>query len=215
MLFRSYLGSNGTRDALVSPIYTIGGVAYIDFDVSYMAPQSPFYSDTLRVSFSEDCGATWSILFEEGGFDLATTPYAGFAPYVPTADSLWQYRYVQLPWSGGQVKFENISGWGNDLWIDNIRFVQVIGTDPSIDLTTLRIRPNPVHDFARLSRGGMDLPAGEIEISSALGQRIRNISITEGQREIQFDARDLSPGMYFIRYISEAGEGKSLQWIKL
>jgi hypothetical protein len=215
-----YYGSSGTSDALISPlIQYFSNCCTFSFDYAYMAPASAFYSDTLNVYWSSDCGETWNLFYSNGGFSLATVPNAGFAPYVPQANQTGGYggyldNLIPPGTATFQMKFENKSGWGNDLWIDNIRWFYLVNNDPSTALSALQLHPNPAHDRIQADLKGLPLPAGEVEIVSLLGQTVYGMPVSEGITELEMDVRDLPQGMYILRYVSDAGGVQTKSWIK-
>jgi len=84
------------------------------------------YVDSLRVYVSTDCGASWTLLWEKGGRDLATHPdgcLAGLTSFLPT-NATWMTDSVSLDAYKGlspvKIRFEGVSGWGNNLFLDDI-----------------------------------------------------------------------------------------------
>jgi hypothetical protein len=212
-----YLGSDNTTDAFITEVFETSDDFILIWNYAYMAPASPFYSDTLKVYLSHDCGDTWTLLREQGGNLLATVPNSGFAPYVPGPNE-WQTGILEF-WPGAismnwQFKFENVSGWGNDLWIDNIIYSVAIGADPTAPIAGLSLHPNPAGDALWLDLGGDLLPTGSVEIISSLGQSIRHIAVPEGQTRLSVEVQDLSPGIYSLRYLTAAGGMGTRQFVK-
>ena len=90
------------------------------------------YEDSLRVYVSTDCGASWSLLWEKGGRDLATKAdqcvvvsgsLSSTHSFLPSS-SEWDSVDIDLSAYAGQVikiRFEGVSGWGNNLFLDDIR----------------------------------------------------------------------------------------------
>lgn len=89
------------------------------------------YIDSLRILVSTDCGATWTPLWESGGRDLSTHPsecltasgsITSTSQFLPDATT-WKTDSLLLNAYKGQViriRFEGISGWGNNLFLDDI-----------------------------------------------------------------------------------------------
>ncbi len=94
----------------------------LEFDLAY-ARWSSEYWDQLQVQLSVDCGQSWDVIFDDAGAGLATAPDHE-EPFVPEADE-WEAVQLALDAAAGepnvQLGFVNVSGWGNDLWIDNVR----------------------------------------------------------------------------------------------
>jgi hypothetical protein len=100
----------------------------LKFFVAY-APYSATFSDGLQVVVSEDCGATFNTIFSKSGTTLATAPTTTNA-FVPTA-AQWREETIDLAAAGLLGKsnillaFRNVSGYGNMLYIDNVRLEAV------------------------------------------------------------------------------------------
>lgn len=128
-----FLNSNSaSRDYLSTPPLDFSGMASVSlgFDFAYM-PRFQNISDSLILSFSVNCGASFTRLLALGGSALATVPAfpdafianlsslwcgaAGFAPCVAlNLDSLAGNSRVIFRWEG-------FCNNGNNLYIDNIR----------------------------------------------------------------------------------------------
>ena len=96
----------------------------LKFFVAY-APYSATFSDGLQVTASENCGVSFQQIFSKSGTTLATAPTTTSA-FVPTA-AQWREETIDLAAAGLLGKsnillaFNNVSGYGNMLYIDNVR----------------------------------------------------------------------------------------------
>ncbi|MEM8906635.1 MAG: M43 family zinc metalloprotease [Bacteroidota bacterium] len=131
-MFNNFDGSNSnnpfnTIDALLSPVYDLTGSTGVQltFDLAYAAWSngSSFFSDSLNILVSTDCGNVYSeSIYIDGGSSLATA-VATSSRFVPTANQ-WKTITLDLSnyegQSGVSFAFVNVSGWGNQLFIDNI-----------------------------------------------------------------------------------------------
>ena len=97
-------------------------------------------SDTMLVVASTDCGATFDrILYRKGGADLATTPPQNGALVITRFNiGIWVNETIDLSPLAGEpnviLAIANISGSGNNLYIDNINITSDdIQCDVSID----------------------------------------------------------------------------------
>lgn len=92
----------------------------LHFDVAYARRISR--SDELRVN-ATSCEGNKSMVYDKTGDALATAPASNSA-FIPAACNQWRTEIVDLgPYAGQtvEIEFENIGGYGNRLYLDNIR----------------------------------------------------------------------------------------------
>lgn len=126
--------TTGTTDGLLSPKFDIAGYTNptLMFDIAY-APYNNAYFDELAVLVSDDCGSSFDTLYFKGGSALST---AGTSTtiFVPNDPSDWRTDTVSLASLSSdfvQFEFVGINGYGNNLYLDNIRVIDLGGT-PSV-----------------------------------------------------------------------------------
>ncbi len=104
----------------------------LTFDVAYQVYSG--YSDSLVVLISTDCGTNFTRVYNKGGSTLSTAGSAT-ADFVPTA-AQWRTETVNLNAYVGQanviVEFQNVNGFGNNLYIDNINMNGTPATQAAI-----------------------------------------------------------------------------------
>jgi len=138
-LFNNYDGNNnsnpaGTLDWLILPDLDLSGSSgtQMTFDVAY-APYDATFDDTLLIAFAINCDTLYSLLWEKGGADLGTAP-ATTSQFVPTS-SQWRTETIDLSQFDGVANVSlaiiNYSGWGNQLFIDNVNISAPTGTPPT------------------------------------------------------------------------------------
>lgn len=119
----------GTIDEMHTPKYNFTGVssATMTFDVAYCRYDATYF-DSLIVFVSTNCGVSWSRVYAKGSTLLATAPDNNTTVFVPTA-AQWRTETVSMTPYAGQanvmVKFQNKSGWGQMLYLDNINITGV------------------------------------------------------------------------------------------
>ena len=150
-------------DLIVSVDFSNPVDHWLSFDVAYVR-YAVNYSDSLEVLISTDCGQSFQSVYFKGGADLATAPDKNVA-FVPTA-SEWRTDSVDLSSFIGQseimIVFRNHSGWGNNLYLDNINLSEAFVTDLEISATSdpILLYPNPAYSEENIyvnTEGNFDL----------------------------------------------------------
>lgn len=136
--------SPGQRDGLLSPPINLNGVsqAALTFEYAYRRYNNT-YSDSLAVYISTDCGSTWTqiaLYGDDGNGSFATGPNttSGFTPSTaghwcgatgnPTCPSIDISSYTGN--DNVLIKFENITDYGNNVYVDNINITGSVGVAP-------------------------------------------------------------------------------------
>ncbi len=143
-VFNNYDGNNtsnpfNTVDALITPTYDFSNVvgATLSFDYAYSGYDdgTQYLGDSLIILISTDCGTTFSQrIYENGGVTLETAP-GGTAKFTPTANQ-WATESISLAAFDNTatltISFLNWSGWGNQLFLDNINISTACALTSSI-----------------------------------------------------------------------------------
>jgi PKD repeat protein len=138
-------GSQNHRDGLITPVIDLTGYtqATLSFDYAYRR-WSAQYSDSMAIYISIDCGTNWSRIasFKENGTgNFSTGPDLSTGAFVPASASDWcgasgnpSCPSISLNSYAGndnvRIKFENITGWGNNLYIDNVNITGATSVAP-------------------------------------------------------------------------------------
>jgi hypothetical protein len=122
----------GEVDSLYTPFLDLTGTASpaLVFDLAY-ARYDGEYTDGLNVRVSDDCGAGWDTVYSKSGTTLATAPDHDEA-FAPTSGE-WRTETVSLASYASEsnllIAFDNVTGYGNNLFIDNV----LVGTPQAGD----------------------------------------------------------------------------------
>jgi|GEM_PF-100171 len=110
------------------------GNTQLIFDVAYAGYSTTLF-DGLDVRISDDCGLNFTYIeYSKVGTALATVPAVVTNSFVPS-QSEWRTDTIDLTAFAGQsisAAFVAINGYGNNLYIDNIRFVAAGISAPGI-----------------------------------------------------------------------------------
>ncbi len=133
----------GEEDRLLTPLVDLAYMTdiYLEFDHAY-ARYNATYSDAFRVDISNDCGTTWTTIFDQANAALATAPNnTNF--YVPAACAQWRHTGVNITAYAGQTvmfRFVTINGYGNTFLMDNV----AVNGNSTLPVELVRLSANTV-----------------------------------------------------------------------
>lgn len=146
----------------------------INFDYAYN-----YYdlnsTDSLVVEYSADCGATYKELWYKGGADLVTADTAGnLLNFYPKINE-WKTEVINLNGVPSNTdvsfRFKNISGYGNNLFVDNINISSTVGlVNKNSIANKLAVYPNPNNGNFALNVALNNNETYTLRIHNALGQ---------------------------------------------
>jgi len=199
--------NDGMKDDFILPYLNLmNNMPYLTFKYAYQLRYDPsptiYYSDTLAVFASTDCGQNWSLLFKKFDLDLVTTtPTFDFnVPFVPSDSSDWTTELINLSAFSGNdkvlIKFQNINGRGNNLYLDDINILATpVGIETS-NFTQAVLSPNPNEGYFNLNLVSSSTNC-YLKIYNLLGDLIYSHSLNNGQNRINFSNH--SSGLYFYQ----------------
>lgn len=145
---------SGGITTLITPNINLSGVtgtATLRFARAY-ALRTAADNIQLRVSFSSDCGTTWSNPATLSAIDLSTQGLTPIDPYTPTSVASWQDLSVAIPaqFQGSglfkvRLQMVNGSAQGNNFYLDNLRISNPLGTKAdALAQRGIAVYPNPL-----------------------------------------------------------------------
>ena len=217
----------GKKDWFYTTTYNFSSAstANMNFDVGYVPANdgTTTYSDTLVVLYSVDCGTSWTQLYKKGGMALATAPVFTISSTVncnaPTS-SQWRTEPIALPAavigkSNVEFAFENISDYGNWIYLDNINITATNGTtgiSSNMNNEAISVYPNPAHNnlFVHVTEN-----ASSITVTNIIGQTVIAEQKVNANQEVQtLDITSLADGIYFVRVNATDTTPKIIRFIK-
>ncbi len=166
--------------------------------------------DTLQVLASTNCGNSWQPIWESSGVALATAPASANA-FTPSA-AQWRGVSVSLNSVLGQanvlVKFVGKSGYGNNLYLDNInlRYGVVNAVKEFTDANALIISPNPANGQINVSYSATTDNEVELSLTDLFGRTIyaKRFAASEKIAD-QIQSAELPNGIYNLNLKSAIG----------
>ena len=163
------------------------------------------YVDQLQVKVSTDCGISWDVVYDKtdaNGLNTATST----GDWKPNNASQWRTETVDLTSYLGSsdviVKFVATSGYGNNMYIDDINIQY--GTNVGIANTeslTVTAYPNPANESTIVHVGGSLYGHGTLEVLNVMGQVMTTL-VAKSNSTIEVNTSALPSGMYFYRLTS-------------
>ena len=199
--FNAYNISSGDKCEFVAPMMDFTDVSYPIITFDYAHKRYGSYSERLKVMASSDCGATWKTLWSKSGSSLATAG-SSTSNYTNPSSSDFQQARVGLEQFAGQsnvlIKFEFTSGYGNNVYIDNINVTYSPTAVESVDESELSIFPNPVKDVLNIN---YDKAISQIDVFDVNGKLVKTFTTVNGTINVS----DLSDGVYMLNIQTEEG----------
>ncbi len=203
------VAGTGGGDALIAGPISVSNMTAKQLRFSHaFARKTSSDNDQLKIFTSTDCGQTWALQRLIPAFQLGTSTYYPSSLYIPSAAD-WQETTVPFTGmnnaSSVMIKFEFISGGGNNVYLDDVSFSTTV-SEEEFSSQELILAPNP-------SAGGstLSLPStnGQVYVLDALGRTVLSHPVT--QRQLQLPA--LPAGLYLVRWVASPSEVKTLRWV--
>jgi PKD repeat protein/photosystem II stability/assembly factor-like uncharacterized protein len=196
---------SGTKDYIYLPALDFTNITSpeLSFDIAY-AQKSIANTDTLAVYYTTDCGSTKTKIWEKSGSALTTAPNI-YSVFTPDSND-WRNEIVNLNMLSGMpsanLLFENRSGWGNLLYLDNINIKDnsTINIDDNL-LNDIEFFPNPAHNYVSIKT--KNAQSVEIVIYNTVGGKVFDRKINQPQKETKIQLNNLPQGIYLIKMISD------------
>jgi hypothetical protein len=202
-----YQNQLGAVDRLLLPPVEMptNTIPFVQFAVAY-AGFSQGYGDTLRVQASDNCGQTWTTVYEKGGTALSTVAGLRSTEFVPQPNE-WRQEGFTLPAYQGvealQLRFEQVSEAENNLYLDNISISLLnASSQPAKPQLWSRLSPNPsrgrVQLEVRLPRSGKVLTW---QLYNGIGQLLmQQRVVADAQSRYELSLTHLPKGIYFLAW---------------
>ena len=211
MDFSAYTPIEGQNDDLISPVISLpqSEPAQLKFDMSYSFVHS-FFSDSLEVLLSTDCGDSWNSIYLNGGetLGLPDSLTEGESEFLPSLPEHWRTESVSLDDYIGEhilLNFRSKNDRGSHLVIDNIRVFTNEDPAGSIDQTTaeLMLFPNPANNTVIL-RSDIEFES-DIRIIDLRGRiLLQESGVRINSAGTRLDVNGLDSGSYLVQVASGA-----------
>jgi len=216
-----YASPANDQDVLTLPPmdFTAYSTGMLTFDRSHKQYASG-YNDNFKIKVSTNCGTTWTTIYNKTGSqtfpsatNLATVSgYTGNVAWTPAVSTDWASDNVNLNSYLGNsavlVKLEANSGYGNNLYLDNINFNFNTGVSSVIIPVKFDLYPNPVAKNTSVTLQLSNTSDVTLNVVNSFGQIVKTIenkNLTAAEYTFEINTENLSAGIYFINIISGNG----------
>lgn len=171
------------------------------------AQSSSVSSDSLAIEYSTDCGQTFITAYKKGGADLKTKVENTASEYIPTvsewvADTLDLSPYIAGKFDKVMVRFRVINGYGNNIYLDDIRIYNVTLPD-ALKQKGHTLTPNPTTGALVLQNYNTSGPLKAIRVFNSIGQLVWKGDYTNAgtSNYIPINLNNVASGIYFVKLI--------------
>lgn len=175
------------------------------FDLAYLYDAAVSTGHTLKVSASVDCGATFTEVYSKSGEELATVLGNSGSFFIPEANQ-WRKDTLSLKnyasYNSVILKFENISGNSNSLYIDNIQVDRLGVIFPDASDINLALLQNPVKNTIHFSVLLLKNDQFKVQIYDVAGRLVYKADYAGSQVEDVIHIPNLQHGVYLFRVVS-------------
>jgi len=212
--YPAYAAPEGDSDDLILPPTNLTGFTAVQltFDVA-SAPYtaSTPEDDQLQVKVSTDCGTTWTTVYDKMGAALNTAP-ATSSSFVPNATQ-WRSESVDLTAYANKpnvlVKFTGTSGYGNNIYIDQVNLNAGFTSVKNIDenFKSVDLFPNPATAETSVSVNLNKASEVAVTVVNNVGQIIYQTvsALQAGSNTVNIDTKAYAAGIYNVVVASENG----------
>jgi hypothetical protein len=204
--FEFYSAGTGITQGLITSTFpaTTGNTDSLRFQHAYCTFTTE--NDQLQIQTSTNAGTSWTtLILLDGGVSgpLVTAPPQA-SPFTPTA-SQWGRKSFGLPVGTNKVRFNAISAFGNNLFLDSICVGGLVGVHNPIGLVPGQFSlsqnyPNPFNPTTTIQFNMPKAGNVEIKVFDILGREVATL-VNEfkpvGVHSVNFNASNLSSGVYF------------------
>ena len=205
----------GATTTLITPNINLSGVpnpATLSFARSY-ALRTVSDNSLLRVSFSNNCGLTWSAPVDFTAPDLSTKGFTPINGFAPASGADWQTLTVPIPaqFQGSglfKVRFQMVNGTaqGNNFFFDQLRVTSPLATRAeSLASRGIAVYPNPLTRETAVHLTLAKATQIQVSLTDVLGRSVLTLpakTYGAGQQTVSLQPAGgpaLKAGLYLVR----------------
>jgi hypothetical protein len=197
----------GIESSLLYEKVDLSGTTLNEVIFDYAHSQYQGSNDELEVRASDDCGATWTTVWQKSGADLAQGNPEQTGNWYPSASN-WNTAFLNLTAFNGSaevlLEFIGRSDFGNNLYIDNIQ----MNNSNNVSLKeealnqAFNFYPNPAEDNFTLEfdlASSATVTASIIDVTGRVVLVIAQEEVLSGAKSLNTSVANLEAGAYIVQ----------------
>lgn len=199
-----YNSADGDIDDLLTAKFDLTNAITPTLTFKIAKASYPGYTDQLDIDITTDCGATWTNVWSQSDPQLTTAGPFNSGAWTATSASTTQWRQETIALNSfvGQseviARFRAISGYGNNLYLDEINLTTAVGIGENQLEQQISLYPTPSAGVVFLNLSVIRDEEVRITILDATGKQLSTyITAKSNQHEVQLS--NLANGMYTIQ----------------
>ncbi len=202
--------ANGEVDNIILPSLDMSGSASVTmtFELAYALYSASGYSDTLRLWASDDCGISWTSIYEKYDNNLTTVSNVVTTEFVPNNNE-WRQEIIDLSAYANsndvQLRFEHVCDYENNLYIDDVNIVSTSATAVSVlsGIEKIHIYPNPASEVLYIDIALNSSSDVDFTLINPLGKTVtRRTEFSVKKGLFQLNIHQLLPGFYTLNILA-------------
>jgi hypothetical protein len=204
-----YNSAQGDIDMLYTPKVDL--TALVNPALTFKLAKASYtgYYDQCDILASTDCGATWTTIWSKTDPQLTTagSNTNAFTP-VSGSTSQWRLEVASLSAFAGQPEvlfaFKAISGYGNNMYIDDINVQSTTGIGENEGSTTISVFPSLTTGDVYVNMGSVNASRAVVTVFDATGRLIETFEAAkDGSDNVYINLSNRQDGVYMIQVEAE------------
>lgn len=209
-----YNYSDNRKDEILSPIVELKNdidSAFLLYSFAHATKHQPSSLnpfDTLEISFTKDCGATWQTIVKKWGSSLQTiNQTVGLSTYFKPSFLDWKRDSINISGKFNKndkvrFKFRNTQNFGNNLYVDDIK-IYTKTLPLQLKQNGYVIYPNPTKNALFVDFLKIPTTLKAFRIINALGKTVYLSTVNNPSVNNKINLFNLPGGIYSLQLIHQ------------
>ena len=209
-----YNYNDARKDDLLSPIIEVKNdidSAFLLYSFAHATKHNPtdvMPFDTLEISVTKDCGATWQTIVKKWGVALQTiNQTSGLATYFKPTFLDWKRDSVNITGKFSKndkvrFRFRNTQNFGNNLFLDDIK-IYTKTLPLQLKQKGFVVYPNPTSNLLVIDFLNLPNTLKTFRIINSVGKTVYLKNVVNAELNYKLNLTQLAAGLYTIQLIHQ------------